>query len=552
MKLKRKLYFLGSLLVVFWVGLLTNQHFVKAVQAATIEVSDPGDHQDIRPVIQNAVDSASDGDVIVLPAGEFVLTQRVSITGKFVSIRGQGSDTGGTKLYRPNTVSDNDLEGDQWRYMFKFSCNSTQPSNIIVADIYFQGKNPGSDPQNPNSSAEDYGLGFVDCVDFVVAKNKLEYFGRAGILVDHQPNLASGLIFDNQFIHNVKWDPTITQNRKVTLGYGILLYSSSATSWANSPGFGTDNFIFIEDNYFFEHRHAVTGDSASRYVFRNNEVRDNFWGQAVDAHGGGLYGNAFSARAYEVYNNQLINDWTVIDEAPDLPSQPIDDFLAAGGQPCRAAPNERYVHRAIALRGGEGLVYSNYIEGYKVGTVITIESNPSSPDPNNYPYVNTSGLDTYQIGYLSGLNYGVDHSGAAMPYGDGDLFAWNNSFYRVCLREFQNDYPTTLLIENRDYHRGIAKPGYTAYTYPHPLRSLYNPPASPTPTPTDVPDPSNTPTPTPTDDPNDCSPNYSVADFDHDCDVDEIDYQFMKVRFLTTDSAADINGPAGTPDGLVD
>jgi len=54
--------------------------FSLTVNSATITIADPGDGNDIVAPIQTAVNSATAGDVIVLPTGSFTAIGVVTIT----------------------------------------------------------------------------------------------------------------------------------------------------------------------------------------------------------------------------------------------------------------------------------------------------------------------------------------------------------------------------------------------------------------------------------------------------------------------------------------
>jgi hypothetical protein len=302
---------------------------------------------------------------------------------------------------------------------------------------------------------------FRECLDFVVTNNRFEHFGKSGVTVVHKDTLARGLIFNNEFVRNLNYN---SAKPGFNLGYGVLI-GGEDQQWVSDPRFGTDNFIFIEDNYFEEHRHAIAGAGGGLYVFRHNTIKDNVVGQAVDAHGGGDYGNTISTRAYEVYDNYLYTT-KFVDGTPH--TEPPTDGV------CVASTGLAY--RAITFRGGEGLFYNNTIENYRHG--LTLSSDASG----DYPVFT-------QVGYQSGLEFGPNHSGSFGPEAAGDVFEWNNEFIRFddssCIYYFRNFW-TSLMEEDRDYHLNTVKPGYAAYIYPHPLRSLYGPepiPTSTSPTP---------------------------------------------------------------------
>jgi hypothetical protein len=406
-----------------------------------IMVPSPGEHRDIQPSLQAAVDTASPGDIVLLPAGEFYLDGRV-IIDKFINIRGRGYQEGGTKLYRREEISDDQL--NSWGTMLQFRCNSDEPSHIVLSDIHFKGKNPSLIPGDGGSTVNDYGVQFRYCVDFVVARNKFEHFGFAAVYVLHRDTLSRGLVAENEFFQNLNIEP---DSDGFNLGYGVVIYGEDET-WIPDPQFGSENFIFIEDNIFIEHRHSVACGGTGRYVFRKNRVIDNLVSSAVDAHGGGMWGNTLSSRAFEVYENDIHNtrfeDGTPIN--PSSPNGSCSDLA----------------YFAIHFRGGEGVVYNNRIEGFRYGVSITTEITGA------YPVIT-------QIGYKSALELGPSHSGIEPPASDGDIFIWGNEYIPYdeisCNQPFRN-FREDLLKEGRDYHLEIPKPNYSPYTYPHPLLEL--------------------------------------------------------------------------------
>ena len=117
------------------------QVFLPLVVSNKSTVPNPGQNQDIQPVLQAAIDKAEPGATLILPAGEFYLDGRV-IINKPLTISGQGTDENGTKLYRRESVSDGTIEGSGWRYMFYLSCNSNTPMNITISNIHFKSKKP--------------------------------------------------------------------------------------------------------------------------------------------------------------------------------------------------------------------------------------------------------------------------------------------------------------------------------------------------------------------------------------------------------------------------
>ena len=426
--------------------------FSNSIQAKTIQVSSPGADKDIQPAIQTAVNGAVNGDVIELPAGQFILNKSVVIT-KFISIKGQGMAN--TLLYRSESISDATLSNDaSWRGMFRFNINSSVSSGIVVSDITFKSKKPSLVNGDGLSVAADIGVEMVKCIDFVVTRCHFEYFGNGAVSVLHDDNLASGLIYGCEFVHNCKGYDALG------LGYGVVVYGTNK-GWITDPKFGSGNFIFIEDNVFDYHRHSVAAGGCALYVFRYNTVKNNVAGNcahAIDAHEARLEGgsNYYSSRAIEVYNNRIVN--TLFRDGTS--NCPDGTAIVSGKSP------GWLTECAIRTRGGEAVVHDNYIEGYRFGVgLVTPKLASTYPSP-------------YQQGYLSAVKYGASHTGVDGDKASGDVFIWNDTYKSYAPGNSQcvyfYNYTPDYIVQERDFHL-YAKAGYTAYTYPHPLRNTATP-----------------------------------------------------------------------------
>jgi hypothetical protein len=426
--------------------------FSNIIQAKTIQVTSPGADQDIQPAIQTAVNGAVNGDIIVLPAGQFVVNKSVVIT-KFISIKGQG--LGQTILYRSESTPDATLSNDgNWRAILRFSINSSTSSGIVVSDMTLKSKKPSLVDGDGLSLASDIGIEMVKCIDFVITRCRFENFGNGAVSVLHEDNLASGVIAKNEFVHNCKGYDALG------LGYAVVVYGTNS-GWIADPKFGSGNFIFVEDNTFDYHRHSIAGGGCALYVFRYNTVRNNIAGNtahAIDAHEARLEagGNYYSTRAIEVYNNSIIN--TLFKDGTT--NCPNGTPIVAGKSP------SWLVECAIRTRGGEALIHDNYIEGYRFGVgLVTPKLTTTYPSP-------------YQQGYASGTKYGTSHTGVDTDKSDGDVFIWKDNYKSYAPTNSQcvyfYNYTPDYIVAERDYHL-FAKAGYATYTYPHPLLGAVTP-----------------------------------------------------------------------------
>ncbi|MFA6103368.1 MAG: hypothetical protein WCV67_19430 [Victivallaceae bacterium] len=471
------------------------------VGADTHNVANPGNGNDIRANLVNAISAASAGDTVQLPAGSFVLSQYVDI-GKRIYLKGMGQDetNGGTLLYRDDSANLTDATLESWMYMIRLnniptSDGTTSGDGAVVSGIHFKSKTPSPDANRfiggDGSSACDIGVWAFESTNFVITDCKFEYFGYAAIRVDHYDYTSQGLIRKNNFIHNIKMCPYAVSTGGTTMGYGVVVYSGQHAAWRGSTGIGTENMIYVEDNYFSKHRHAIAAGQGGTYCFRYNDVEDNLWGQAVDAHGAGAFGNDYSVRAFDIYQNTIKCNVDILGVAlntyPGSAPAGWDNYVtyALGSNYTFANNyyNKRLSEKAIAIRGGEGYVRDNTIGGFRFDVWIQIEQQAATPGyPANYPV-------PYQIGWKSGVDLGYGHTGyETSAKCAGDLFINGNLYNQVAVNN-GGHYPSyggslyeyllysgDFLIEGRDYHLGVypwyytpgQSPSGTEFTYPHP------------------------------------------------------------------------------------
>jgi len=422
------------------------------VSGDVVYVSNPGEGNDIRPALEAAWNRASAGDTILLPAGSFSYTGSRIFASYYkpgIHIKGAGSGPGGTKLYRTSETSD---------YMMQFYCTSSSgatEAEIEISDIWFQAMDTRLNHESSGSTYPVFqGVGLRAC-DFYVHDNRFQYFSARALSTSHLPGSGRGLVYNNEFIDNVAF-----RDGDPSRGYGVgVSVWGDVQEWVDvSPG--TDGFVFIEDNYFSGQRHAVSGASGSLYVFRHNLVERNTANGMVDMHGG--YNPAthphyvYSTRFTEVYGNTFV-------------ATPSDDAIYESGN-----------MQGVYVRGGESLIFGNVFRSFPRPPVfLTIEGSwfrdsvydiPSGYEVPAYPI-------RYQVGWESGDRYGSGHSGTgSSTYGAGDVFVWDNEYVN-CDGSPDVQSPFTYdgvsydyIQEGRDYHVGVARPGYSPYDYPHPRR----------------------------------------------------------------------------------
>ncbi len=276
-----------------------------------------------RDDIQAAIDAASTGDVVQIPAGVFEFEGIVNAPDG-IHIRGAGRDE--TFLVKTDRIS-------MWDAMINVDCSTGEP--FLFSGISMQGTGRFIQGNSTRKGpVRDQGLNlFGQCIDFEIFDSRFTKFSRAGIEIvarnGSNPGEARGVIYNNQFFDI--WYPNN--------GYGIEVVGHE-NAWDKPLDLGTERAVFIEDNYFELTRHTVAANNGARYVFRFNTIRNNYdRAAAIDAHG--LASWPRGTRTYEIYGNTVHND------------------------------EERWA--GIGIRGGDGVVFDNQIVGVKYGILLMNE-----------------------------------------------------------------------------------------------------------------------------------------------------------------------------------
>jgi hypothetical protein len=301
-------------------------------------------------------------------------------------------------------------------------------------------------------------------------------------------------------------------------------------SWADFPWYGTEKFVFFEDNYLLnttgnELNGGSDSDTGGRSVFRHNHYYD------VQIQNHGAESRVRGERCKEVYNNDfhysyvhgfmgsrsggtIVHDNTfdgVLPSPQGVNLQPYRLFQTFPGPFGGSSGDNAWdvndtepdhsprLYASGTATGGAGNGSTvidttktwtvNQWAGFSVkrvsdSTIGTITSNTS----NALTIYNRSGKafiagDAYQIHKVL---VSLDQPGR----GKGDLVvgyyataAWPNEVLEPCY-SWNNIYtpsgahinftigagvPPNLLQSGRDYYNNTPMPGYTPYIYPHPL-----------------------------------------------------------------------------------
>jgi pectate lyase len=402
--------------------------------------------------IQALIDQAEDGDTIVVPEG--VCTWQTStanvpavlVSGKSITLQGAGFDktvifdgTGDLCFQEPLRVMDTDgfrITGFTFRGMKRRS--SAEPAIKI---------------ENSNKNWR------IDHVKFDGSDQEPETEGR-GLMVG-----GTGVIDHSVFI-NVR--------------QGVAVFGDGDASWERPLSLGTGEAVYIED-CLFEYGEDRPNDGAldayggARYVFRYNTVIN-----ARVGHHGLDSGGYRAPHSFEIYHNTITMTIT----------------------------NSWYATR---YRGGTGIVFDNtfignFNENITIGVVYyrsccevshTNCSNWGRCDANPDLFCSAtwqpcaldsdcpSGETCSRIldGHLDETGYPCRDQTGRTTDQDGDgiqdlapLYEWGNTVNGndadislndpwSCANPSMSDH----LQEGRDFYNDTQMPGYTPYSYPHPL-----------------------------------------------------------------------------------
>lgn len=270
--------------------------------------------------VQAAINSANDGDVIVIPAGSCTWTSRV-IVNKPVIVLGEGryaidykhEDIGSWPL--KITLSGNvgiEIQGSSNDY-------------IRIKGIYFTGTTEGG--WGPNEGGAIFVNRYNRSESWRVDNCKFDVSGSS-IRVARGYGLIDSCYF---------YKPDCSTSNDIRVSN--FLDSNGDSVWTYPPNFGSADFVFIENCIFWKKCNqsnmspvAVDAQAGGKYVIRYCYLHDCF----ILNHGTESGAPQRGGYAFEIYENEFY--WHL--------------------------PSDRY-HAAYFCRGGTMLMFNNKITNYQ-------------------------------------------------------------------------------------------------------------------------------------------------------------------------------------------
>ncbi len=254
--------------------------------------------------------------------------------------------------------------------------------------------------------------------------------GNEAVLINgpasNSQSCPTGLIDNNEFY-----------NARVLVWGNMDLLNGASHVFSEETALGTDNAIFIENNYFERTAfgNAIDSNYGGRYVFRYNTVKNAY----VELHGSANDLNFRGTRSVEIYGNKMHADGTV----------------KIGNPPIR-------------FIGGTGVVWGNTFTGTgwvgnHIGFYIKALINGDSPSGGGGSY------------YFDQPGRGRDsrpYTGGTRPAQNLEpVYVWNNTINGAPAPISFNSGASQYLKAGVDVINNTKKPGYSPYPYPHPLQS---------------------------------------------------------------------------------
>lgn len=422
--------FIKCLLMAF--AFLLSPLFGRKAQANTINAASCNTSD-----VQTAINSAQAGDTVVVPPGS--CSWAGLTVAKAVSLNGAGIGLTNITLTGNNT----------------FTKSSAGVMRIKGFSFSVTGGGDANKPMQVGGSWQS--------AQPIVFQNNAFTVNGSGLF---RINIPGGVIFSHNTF-NGQWDDSFLQLKDA---------SDSQGSWTTADTIGTRDTngllnIYIEDNTFVGgSNQGIDSDDASRTVVRHNK----FTNSEFNSHG--WDSSLFGLRHFEVYNNQFLNTQ--------------DSSQTAN------------VNQSVWIRGATGVIYNNSFDalaGSFWGDKPEIRLNIRGAEDDrpqgtcaqvSYPVPHQLGQNfngtsaftdpiyiwgnTSTIGTVDGGGFQVEANAAWNDFGGGANpcgFDWN-TFFKWGRDAVNTTIGSITLSSSGGSVEGIggtAKPGYTAYAYPHPL-----------------------------------------------------------------------------------
>jgi hypothetical protein len=390
--------------------------------------------------VQAAINAASNGDTVRVPAGNCTWTTTVTIPNtKGINLIGAG-------IGKTNIEDGTPVDGANTNTALYIHNSEGKP--FRVSGFTF----------TDGDNADWRGVIGMNgtCKNFRIDHCRFEALGQRAIFGSGD---MWGLIDNCEFMES---------------GHQVINFNSVGdTEWNRPLSLGTAQAVYIED-CLFERSAGSTGfgiidvHNGGRFVIRKNTIINH----TISTHHADMEEGFRGVHSYEIYwNNWFVNDMEIWSVLPLRGGSGViyeNNFFTANGglfyhiiNPVNYCVNDRSCvsrHMSYPALDQIGRTTGQILEPlrewenalYQLGNVDDLLELPLPPEPSPFTNGQDLDVDTY---FSADLN---------------DCCNCDTSPQAAC-----GTSPCTscFIREGRDYFNDAQKPGYTPYTYPHPLRN---------------------------------------------------------------------------------
>jgi len=365
--------------------------------------------------VQTAIDSATDGDTVVVPAGNCAWKSAVRFLNKQITIQGAGIDQ--------TTITD-ETTSEWWQSPFWITGAEGKPFRIT--GFSFNGASDGNGVIHIDGTCREFRVDHCKFED--IEARAIDIFGYTYGVIDHC-----------EFLGNI------------SAGLRVADVNNGDDARLRPVDLGTAHAVYVEDCTFaYDDIHnsqaAIDAQSGGCFVFRHNSVTRSF----VACHGTESGYPQRGVYYYEVYENVLSE---------------LEGYYVG-----------------MLFRGGTGVIHNNSISGFSEAGIFLANYRTTDPYGEWGMCDGSSSFDGNEesSGYPCVDQVGRGQESYNPPPGDSQaleaVYEWNNHTNGgQNIDCYVRSVYQAHIQENRDYFNDTQKPGYTPYTYPHPLTIVDQP-----------------------------------------------------------------------------
>jgi len=369
--------------------------------------------------VQAAVNASSSGDTVLIPDGTMIWNGGLNLGGKQIFIRAQNYTATPAGMKGAGTSSRNVvIQNNSGSTLFPFTTGNG--AHCGIAGIRLNEGSGSGGMVSFSGTGSKIGI-IADC--YIQAKIRSYPSSRLLSFTS-----LGGLIY-NTVIEGTGNVEQVGEGSCLILQQDVRAWTTPSTMGVLDVN-GNVN-VYMEDSTFKNIGNFPDGDSGARFVVRHC-IYDGSWGETHGYTSGGIGG-----RHAEYYNN---------------------NFKVT-------TANRNMSGRYFWLRQG---------------TIVFTENDCRTDNTGYNNHVQLQIGDTQGAGsYPTPKQPGWGHNGTANV--SDPIYIWNQTGTAAYTWNFQGSAWQSLVQQGRDiFVNQGAKPGYTKYTYPHPVRNVSTPnPLSP-------------------------------------------------------------------------